>query len=807
MEPRADGTEVGPPMTRGGGGGQAVTGSVVLGEVIQIQHVGGNVSVTLSRPTYRVEEFPAVPAGLPVAQARAQPSRLLLARYELVPFTGRAGLVTELSGWLQEAETASVRLIYGSGGQGKSRLAAQFARHHAAGWAVWQARQALPTMQRPARLAVPAGAGGLLTVVDYADRWSATSLQALITDLHVMAQQLPGPPPLRVLLLARAAGFWWEALEQRLDADFGIPAAAAALPPLGGEIDRGELFAVAWDHFAAALGVTGAVPDGAAAEPPAEQLSGPVLTVHMAALAGVDACRHGEAAPGDPARVSAYLLKRERAHWQQWHARAEDPLPTPPQVMGRAVYAATLAGPLPQAHGIQALARAQVAAAPDHARQILDDHRQCYPAANPATVLEPLYPDQLGEDFLALTTPGQPPNAAADLAAFADAWAAGAIPALLAPVPEEEQPAAWAGQTVTVLIETARRWPHIRDGQLYPLLRARPQLALQAGAAALTALTGLPDVDVTLLEAIEARTPTDRNVHLDIGIAALTARLAEHRLAATSDPADHARIHDNLAVRLHHAGVHQQALTATSTATQTWRRLTATDRLAYLPGLAGSVTNHALSLAEVGRRGEAVPVSEEAVALYRELAALNRDAHLPGLADSLSNHAVRLAEVGRPAEAVPLSEEAVKLRRELAGLNRDAYLPDLAGSLGNHATFLAKTVRWAEAVPVLEEAVALRRELAGLNQDAYLPGYVKSLATLGYVLIEDVRAREAVTFLTSAFLLGQHLPEQAQDVVGAVAHLLRRAYADDPAALEEEFRTLTGQDLPSWITEQPASQE
>jgi hypothetical protein len=97
--------------------------------------------------------------------------------------------------------------------------------------------------------------------------------------------------------------------------------------------------------------------------------------------------------------------------------------------------------------------------------------------------------------------------------------------------------------------------------------------------------------------------------------------------------------------------------------------------------------------------------------------------------------------------------------------------------------------------------------LAGLNRDAYLPGYVKSLATLGYRLIEDARAREAVTFLTRAFLLGQHLSEQAQDVVGAVADLLRRAYADDPAAVEEEFRTLTGQDLPSWITEQPASQE
>ncbi len=731
MEPGAGGTGAGLPVTRGGGGGQAVTGSVVLGDVIQIQHVGGNVSVTLSRPTYRMEEFSAVPAGLTVAQARAQPSRLLLrgspqtvetsvvvimARYELVPFTGRAGLMAELSGWLQEAGAATVRLIHGSGGQGKSRLAAQFARHHAAGWAVWQARQALPTMQRPGRLAVPAAAAGLLAVVDYADRWAAACLQALITDLHALAQQLPGSPPLRVLLLARAAGYWWEALEQRLDADYGIPAAAEVLPPLGGEVDRGELFTVAWDHFAAALSVTGAVPAGAATTPPAGLGGlgfGPVLTVHMAALAGVDACRHGEGAPEDPARVSAYLLKRERAHWQQWHARAEDPLPTSPQVMGRAVYTATLAGPLPQAHGIQALARAQVATAPDHARQILDDHHRYYPAANPATVLEPLYPDRLGEDFLALSTPGQV-EAPTDLAAFADAWASAAIADLLAPGTEGE-PAAWLGPAITMLIETARRWPHIRDSQLYPLLHAHPQLALQAGSAALAALARLPGVDVTLLEAIEARTPPGRHINLDAGIAALTARLAKHRLATSSDPAEHARTHDNLAVRLHNAGLHQQALTAISTATQTWQQLTAT----------------------------------------------NRDAYLPGLAMSLSNRANLLAETGRRDEAVPVSEEAVRLRRELAALNRAAYLP----------------------------------------------GYVQSVAILGYVLLEDARPREAIGPLTDAFRLSQQLPEYAQDIVGAVAHLLQRAYADNPAAVAEEFRTLTSQDLPPWMTEQPASQE
>jgi len=83
----------------------------------------------------------------------------------------------------------------------------------------------------------------------------------------------------------------------------------------------------------------------------------------------------------------------------------------------------------------------------------------------------------------------------------------------------------------------------------------------------------------------------------------------------------------------------------------------------------------------VGRRAEAVPVSQEAVDLYGELTGLNRDAHLPGLAASLNNHAILLAQMGRRAEAVPVSQEAVDLRRELAGLNRDAHLPDYVQSV------------------------------------------------------------------------------------------------------------------------------
>ncbi|MFD7500122.1 hypothetical protein [Streptomyces sp. NPDC059850] len=38
--------------------------------------------------------------------------------------------------------------------------------------------------------------------------------------------------------------------------------------------------------------------------------------------------------------------------------------------------------------------------------RLLTDHGTCYPAAEPGAVLEPLYPDRLDEDFLALSLDG-----------------------------------------------------------------------------------------------------------------------------------------------------------------------------------------------------------------------------------------------------------------------------------------------------------------------------------------------------------------------------------------------------------------
>ena len=135
-----------------------------------IQHNQFYITQQVVQPPYRLEGLADRPAALSREQARAQPSRMLLARYEIVPFTGRGGFLLQLSEWLQAAAPVSVRLVYGSGGEGKSRLAMHFARECASGWTIFQARRGPVPSQGRNRLTIPKTAAGLLVIVDYADR-------------------------------------------------------------------------------------------------------------------------------------------------------------------------------------------------------------------------------------------------------------------------------------------------------------------------------------------------------------------------------------------------------------------------------------------------------------------------------------------------------------------------------------------------------------------------------------------------------------------------------------------------------------
>ena len=598
-----------------------------------------------ARPGYELEPFP-VEAPAPPRSAGEAPSRLLSARYRLVPFAGRDGELHDLVAWRDDGARLAVRLVHGPGGQGKTRLAARFAAlSAAAGWAVWTARRD-PSLIPDGSLPVPAAGRGVLIVVDYAERWPLADLVGLLAD-----QRLPAGVAVRVLLLARPAGAWWASLSHRLDeqdvavSDLRLEAVEAS------GTSRAELFAGAVARFAGLLEV-----DPAAVAAPAgldaDDAFGLVLTTHMAALVAVDAARAGRMVPAGPAGLSSYLLGRERDHWRRLHETpGAEAFGTAPGVMGRAVFTATLTRPLPYPVGVEVLARVGIAGGEESAARVLADHRVCYPPADPGMVLEPLYPDRLGEDFLALLMPGGGEE---------DPWAGDGLRRL---VTSDSRPR-YLGQALTVLIETAKRWPHA--GMLVSrLLAGRADLLIAGGGPVLVALASWPEVDPRLLEGVEGLFPDRRHVDLDVGMAAIAGRLHALRIAHATDPAHVARLHWQLAYRLHHAGLGGQALTATEQSVEIWRRLAAANPAAYDAGLAASLHSLGAMLSEVGRRAEALTVTEQAVEIYRRLAAANPAAFDPGLARSLSNLGIRLSGLGRRAEALAATEEAATIRRRL----------------------------------------------------------------------------------------------------------------------------------------------
>ncbi|MGH4019066.1 MAG: tetratricopeptide repeat protein, partial [Pseudonocardiaceae bacterium] len=222
----------------------------------------------------------------------------------------------------------------------------------------------------------------------------------------------------------------------------------------------------------------------------------------------------------------------------------------------------------------------------------------------------------------------------------------------------------YTAQAVTVLIETARRWPHIAQCQLFPLLREQPGLAMAAGGAAggaaLSRLADLPDVDIGVLEAIEALLPTGRHVDFDIAVAAITARLTQHRLAVTNDPADRGRLYATLGYRLAYAGRREEALGATGEAVETYRRLAGVNPAAFEPDLARALTNLGMMLSNLGRREEALGATVEAVESHRRLAGVNPAAFEPNLASGLWSFArVRAAGQVELPEALNAAGESV----------------------------------------------------------------------------------------------------------------------------------------------------
>ena len=707
---------------------------------------------------------------------RELPSRMLNASRAVVPFTGRDSELADLRSWRDGDQSLAALWMYGPGGQGKTRLAAQLAAESAAaGWRVVTAFHG-PDADRPApgsqdvRLS---GAVGLLLIIDYADRWLLTNLAGLLKNSLLHQEDVPT----RVLMLARTEDAWLT-VGGILDS-YDATTSSRFLPGLAGASgERESMFRVARDSFAAIYNLS----DTSGLEPPTP-FDDPefelTLAVHMVALVAVDASVTGCRPPAGVEGLTVYLLDREILHWSRLYAGDGTgttantvTFRTSPAVMNRAVFTASLIGAVSRAVGAAALTGLGVASA----ETVMDDHARCYPPATvgQGMVLEPLYPDRLAEDFLALTLPGH----SADYQA--QPWGGETVVSLLTRRDDRSKPQPWTPRAITFLAAAAQRWSHVGHKHLFPLLATDPWLGVAAGGAALTALSEIDDADLAVLGAIDDRLP-ERDINLDVGMAALARRLAEHKLGTAPDDGARADAYLHLGFRYSQAGLTQEALAVTQAAVGICRHLASVGPVDSRRRLAMALSNLGAYLSGAGRWEEAVGADEEAVDIRRRIVAANpavavRPAAVRrgigdqvDLADGLANLAVDYGHLARPLDAVAALEASANVLRLLRQADTDVAEPSLARILDQLGNQLAVVGRPDDGLAVGREAVVIYRGLAQAKPEAYEHLLAAALTNLS-IQLED-----------------SDQPQEAMEAVGEAVGILRRLARANSGSLSDDL--------------------
>jgi tetratricopeptide (TPR) repeat protein len=785
-------------------------GSVVRGEqniVVQIVGDGNTVSaghayLTLSRRTsLRLAPIPtraakavaahASTAGLTPAGEREAD---LLSPFGLgLPLVGRGREMAELERWLDSDRGVSVRVLAGSGGRGKTRLALELCEARSArNWRTGFVTEREMRRFGAANLSTWGWNAPTLVVVDYAAA-VGVELRAWLAEVaeHPAAHdpRTGASRPLRLLLLERQAepggGWWAEAFGQASSEAAAIgrlldPPEPWPLGPIETEADRHAVFAAA---FSRAAGQAPRSLEGLGERLREQSWGGEPLFL---AMAGLLAARFGVprvlGLPADDLALALALRELERIR-RLWRAHG---LPrTAERFAAHMAAVATLRGGLTAEEARAAVAEEkretgfESAGDGEPIRALL---HAALPAPNGGVA--PIQPDVLG--------------VAALLMIWDDKGIDGAAAARRA--------AAHAADTVAANLVRACQ-DFVIHGYHGPLGWLRAVHRDQGDFQALRRLAGLiPRSTVGLREvALEVTQQLLRVSHDTKGVGRelvaglyndLSGRLAGlgraeeaataakravaiHRALAKRDEAfraDLASALTSLSGRLADLGRAEEAFAAAEEAVGLLRDLAAGHREEFQPYLAASLGNLGNRLADLGRATDAAVTADEAASLFRAMAAARPGAFRADLASALANLGNRLADVGHAAVGLAATEEAVAIRRDLAAMRPDAFRPDLAASLGNLALALVGVGRTVEAAAAAEEAVGLLRGLAAVYPRAFRPHLARALLNLGSCNTELDRREQALSATEEASNLFRALAEArpeafCADLAGALSNL------------------------------------
>jgi hypothetical protein len=665
----------------------------------------------------------------PVPSPSVDLARLLEPETAAIAFRGREVDLAALTAWCAGEGTA-VMLVTGAAGSGKTRIAAELATHlRRAGWP------------------------GRLVVVDRAD----------VRPGEVAAAVRSSGSPLRVLLIARAAGGWWRD-QQALD-DTGL-LAAATTHELGPYCHRRS-----WVEFIrrAIADLTALVfPDGP--EPRAFPDRAPLTGNATASPLDIAVAAALWLLGAEATAVVDALVEGERRYAERSAARTEISFPAA-AVLDRYLAAAQLYG------------AGSAADARDVVRLVAgSEGRDAATVRRIASWLHDFYPGTDGDYWSVL------PGPVRERLVLATVLAAPQIVAILAPVSEPQARRALATlvpacgpfpQLAAPVWAAATRRPALCGAALEVARRAgdlpAPLLALARGT-----MTG-PETPVALLRAIvdgvgdvavlfDRRGPREAEQ--------LTA--AFERLAAASAPhlplfAD-AVYHCGLISE--RAGLSQEALRTAGTEIDLRRRIVsgagaeeaATGALARalityavrldrngspVAGLAAAAeavllyervddaAGHACALVEqsrllgrLDRREEALESAHRGAARFRELG----DA--AGLADALLVEAAQARSLGQAEPAVVAGAEAVRTLERLAQGDPERYTARYAYACTVHGMDLGDFRSHTAGLDRLDRAATLYRALSD-RDPAHRPGLAAAHTGRGVLLTELARHEAA----------------------------------------------------------------
>lgn len=656
--------------------------------------------------------------GLP--QDPSNVAALLTWNTRLVPLLGRDEEMAKLRAWAENDHPVSIQLLHAPGGQGKSRLAGEFAAA-LEGW-----RHGWVDLKEFSQAEALTWQGRCLLLVDYPEHQPA-QLERLARAVERAAAQTG--QRLRILLLAREL--------QTVQAAFiNRPCAAWMPPPLAlAELPDNAGHAVvnaALERLGAFYGRD--LPPVAPADFENWRARHPLHHNPLLATAlAIDLAQQTEHRPSAEQWLSgADLLAALVRNETDWWEKAAGGFGSPPGALTTVMAWATLSGRLSDRDVNQTLA-------PDQGWS--DSALRAVHAALAAACRRagehgwaPLEPDLLA-------------------ACFIDGWLDAA---------DRQGREAHDGALALALLHAgdAKAFDeHIN--RLHMLAYDQTvRLGLRPpgdGHSLERIIWAWAEVQLSLQAALGHRLAQRPGWPGFTWLAAQVSRRRLANLAEGASDAQRAESLNNCAVHFSAAGQWDLALVHAQKSVAIYCCLVKVDPEAHEPDLAKCLNNLANILSETGKWPEALVEAQLAVQIGRRIVLAPSVANRAILAMGLNNLANRLSENGKWTDALVTVREAADLRRTLALAQPEIYEPDFAMSLNNLANILSETGDLSSALAAAREAEEIYRRLAHAQPETYEPDLAMSLNNLVRYLSQSPDRRDALVAARDAVSIYRRL--------------------------------------------------